>query len=81
MRAGGDRVTAGAWPTADEMTLDALKASGWAGWYDIGFTAGEYYAFRLIGGPLLTARTPAGLESAIRADFSRWRLAAGDASC
>ena len=66
-----------AWQTADGLDLrDALTMQSiiatWGETYDVGFTAGAYCARRLTGGPLLTAATPAGLESAIRADYSRW---------
>ena len=71
MLASGGIEVSGAWPSADEMTLETVRNT-WGGWYDTGMAAGEFWALRLIGGPLLTATTPEGLESAIRADFSRW---------
>ena len=55
---------------ADQMALDEL-AENWAGYYDLGHADGEFHAFRLIGGPLITAGTLAGLESAVRADYAR----------
>lgn len=56
----------------DQIALDEL-ADRWAGHYDTGYADGEYWAFRLVGGPLLAARTLAGLDSAIRADYARSR--------
>lgn len=69
---------ASAWMTADGLTVTSRKAlndlaDDWASFYDLGYAAGEYHAFRLIGGPLITARTLAGLDSAIRADWNRWQ--------
>ena len=58
-------------PATGPMTLRDV-ADIWHGHYDTGEADGEYHAFRLIGGPLITAGTPAGLESAIRADYARW---------
>jgi hypothetical protein len=63
---------AGVWPTPDEMALEQL-AEQWRGTYDIGFAAGACHAFRWPDGPLITAATPAGLDSAIRADWNRAR--------
>ena len=61
-----------AWPAADAMTLDKIR-DVWEGIYDVGYADGTYRAARsLIAGPLLTARSPEGLESAIRADWARW---------
>jgi hypothetical protein len=54
------------------MTLENVRDS-WGGWYDAGLAAGEFWALRLVGAPLLGATTPEGLESAIRADWSRWQ--------
>jgi len=74
----GPPVRASFWTTpdglsvADKIALDDM-ADKWASVYDLGHTDGEFYAFRLIGGPLLAARTLAGLDSAIRADWSRRR--------
>jgi hypothetical protein len=62
--------------TSDRAGLDDL-ADKWASVYDIGHAAGEFFAFRLIGGPLLAAGTLAGLDSLIRADWARRRHAAG----
>jgi len=79
----GPRATA--WMAADGLTisdqiaLDAL-AEDLAGLYDVGFSNGEFHAFRLIGGPLITADTLAGIDSAIRADWDRWQRASGRAS-
>ena len=56
----------------DKIALDEL-ADGLSWFYDIGYTHGEYHALRLLGGPLMTADTLGGLDSAIRADWSRWR--------
>ena len=58
------------WPTADLMTLDEIRAA-WGQQYDIGYADGAFYSYRLPGGPLLAAHTPEGLESAIRADWTR----------
>jgi hypothetical protein len=60
-----------AWVTEDQLLIEQIQAD-WAGIYDVGYAAGEFWAFRLIGGQPLTADTPAGIESAIRADFVRW---------
>ncbi len=60
-----------AWTTDDALLLQQVK-DDWAGCYDVGYADGEYYAFRLIGGEPLTADTPAGIDSAIRADFVRY---------
>jgi hypothetical protein len=59
-----------AWPTPAEMALHDL-AQRWAGYYDVGFAGGAFHAFLLTGGPVFTASTLDGLESAIRADWSR----------
>jgi hypothetical protein len=59
-----------AWPTPAEMALDDL-AQRWGTLYDVGFAGGAFHAFLLAGGPVITADTLAGLDSAIRADFSR----------
>lgn len=61
---------AAAWPTPDEMALEAL-AEVWKPAYDVGFADGSFCAFRWPDGPLLTADTPEGLGSAIRADWAR----------
>jgi len=60
----------------DKIALDEL-ADKWAAAYDLGHADAEFWAFRLIGGPLLAARTLAGLDSAIRADYARERRIAG----
>jgi hypothetical protein len=57
----------------DQLALDEL-GDRWASVYDVGHADGEFYAFRLIGGPLLVARTLAGLDSVIRADYARKQL-------
>jgi hypothetical protein len=62
--------TAGGLSIADQITLDDL-ADKWAFFYDVGYADGEFHALRLLGGPLLTARTLGGLDSAIRADWMR----------
>jgi hypothetical protein len=73
---------ASAWTTTDglsaidKIALDDL-GDKWCACYDVGFTDAEFYAFRLIGGPLLAARTLAGLDSMIRADYARERRVAG----
>jgi len=53
------------------VALDQLKAEPWAAPYDIGFAADAYHGCRLTGGALLTADTPEGLASAIKADIAR----------
>ncbi len=55
---------------SDELAMDALRQT-WFEYYDIGYAASWYLARRLNGGPLLSASTPEGLGSAIRADWSR----------
>ena len=60
----------------DKIALDEL-GDKWSSCYDIGHADDEFYAFRLIGGPLLVARTLAGLDSALRADYARERRLAG----
>jgi hypothetical protein len=70
--AGQGVAVTGAWPTADDMALDGIKAE-WGEIYDTGIAGGEYCAFHVTGGRLLTAATPEGLASAIRADWSRRR--------
>ncbi len=57
-------------PAAHEMTLGVLRAA-WGEIYDLGFAGGEYHALHLTSGRLISAATPEGLESAIRADWSR----------
>jgi hypothetical protein len=75
----GPPVRASYWTTpdglsaSDQIALDDL-GDRWATVYDVGHTEGEYWAFRLIGGPLLAAGTLGALDSAIRADYAR-RLA------
>ena len=66
-------------PVADEEFLEAAVKADWGELYDIGRADGEWYAFRLIGGQPLTARSLGELESAIRADYCRQKGAAGDA--
>ena len=66
-----------AWQTADgrdmrdELDMDQLRAEPWAAPYDAGYADGAYRAVHLTGGALLTADTPEGLASAIRADIGR----------
>lgn len=78
----GPPVRASAWMAADgldpgdKIALDDL-GDRLSGFYDVGYAEGDYWAFRLIGGPLLTAATLGGLDSSIRADWSRWQYAAG----
>jgi hypothetical protein len=66
-----------AWPTADgrdirdEVAMDELRDQPWAKAYDAGFASGAYRAIHLSGGALLTADTPEGLASAIKADVAR----------
>lgn len=60
-----------AWPTATEMTLAAI-AEKWGHWYHLEYAAGMYRATRPDGIILPLACTPEGLDSAIRADWSRW---------
>jgi len=61
-----------AWPTADEMTLAGIQAQ-WGRWYYVEYTpGGRYRATRPDGHVLPEADTPEGLDSAIRADWSRW---------
>jgi hypothetical protein len=57
---------------SDRIALDDL-ADRLSGFYDVGYTEGGYWAFRLIGGPLLAADTLGGIDSAVRADWSRWK--------
>lgn len=78
----GPPVRASAWTTPDGLGINdkiALDDLGdkWCACYDVGYSDDEFYAFRLIGGPLLAARTLAGLDSAIRADYARERRVAG----
>ena len=51
-----------------------MTSSGrtWVDIYDVGYAGGSFLARRILGGDLLAARTPAGLDSAIRADFVRY---------
>ena len=66
-----------AWRTADgrdirdAIAMDQLRAEEWAAPYDAGFADGAYHARHLAGGALLTAGTPEGLASAIKADVAR----------
>ena len=59
-----------AWPTAGEIAIEELRRSLGAGLYDLGIADGMFCAFRWPDGPLLTAVTIDGLESAIRADWA-----------
>ena len=61
-----------AWPTADEIAMEELRET-WEPIYDLGFADGAWCAFRWPDGPLLTAATIEGLDSAIRADWARGR--------
>ena len=61
----------------EALALDSIRAA-WYETYDVGYVAdmdgfpdGAYLARRLTGGALLLADTPAGLDSAIRADWAR----------
>jgi hypothetical protein len=62
------------WPTADETAdetaLEQLSEQ-WRGTYDVGRAAGAYHAYRWPDGPLITAATLPGLDSAIRAHWAR----------
>lgn len=68
-----------AWPAAaghdpdpfDMLALESLRES-WSAFYDIGYAGGAYWMLRLTGGSPMTADTPDGLESVIRADYTRW---------
>ena len=67
-----------AWPATDgidvrdALTMQELVAL-WGAWYYIEYTpAGRYRATRPDGHVLPEADTPAGLDSAIRADWTRW---------
>ena len=62
-----------AWPTADEMTLQSL-AGLYGRYYDLWFDGGTYCARYALGGEPLKADSPAGLDSAIRAEL--WRQGA-----
>ena len=53
----------------DELLLDQIRET-WRELYDTGFAGGEYHAYRLTGGPLLTAATPGDLAVAIWADWT-----------
>ena len=72
----GDPVTA--WPAAGGIDVhDALTMqdiiTDWGRWYHIEYTPeGRYRATRPDDYVLPEADTPEGLESAIRADHSRW---------
>jgi hypothetical protein len=61
-----------AWPTADEIALEELREA-YEPIYDLGIADGMLCAWRWPDGPLITAATPDGLESAIRADWGRGR--------
>ena len=68
-----------AWPAADGINVrDALTlqdiARDYGRYYDLWFKDGTYYARFITAGKPLEADTPAGLESAIRADA--WRRTA-----
>ena len=77
------RVTAWTTPDglsiADQIALERV-ARHWKTVYDIGHANGQFHAFRLIGGPLITADTLAGIDSAVRADYWRLTQASGRAS-
>ena len=63
-----------AWPSAAEMTL-SLVAARWSRVYAVGFNGRAYCAIRADWTdevPPLTASTPEGLDSAIRANYARW---------
>ena len=60
-----------AWPAADQMTLAAIQEL-WGAWYHVEHDGGVYRATRPDGVALPEAGSPEGIESAIRADFSRW---------
>lgn len=53
----------------DELALDQIREV-WRDPYDTGFAGDEYHAYRLTGGPLLTAATPGGLAAAIWTDWT-----------
>lgn len=55
----------------DAMTLMEIRVK-WHGYYHAWFDGSAYRAERPDGVILPPASTPAGLDSAIRADFSRW---------
>ena len=69
-------VRGGTWPLSggldahDAMALDRLR-DAWGGVYDVGYASGTCWAAWLLGGDPLSASTPEGLESAIRADWAR----------
>lgn len=81
--AGQDVAVIGAWTALagldplDALALDELR-DAYGTHYDIGYAESVYCAFWLFDGPmdLLTADTPEGLDSAIRADWAR-RTAGG----
>ena len=51
----------------DDLVMDGL-ADRWAGYYKLAVAGDEYRAYRLFP---LTADTPGGLDSLIRADAAR----------
>jgi hypothetical protein len=53
----------------DELLLEQIKQA-YGAYYDIGRIGGEWYSFRLTGGPLLTAGTLGDLAAAIWADWT-----------
>ena len=58
----------------DSLTLQKLTED-WGRWYHLEYTGvGAYRATRPDGHVLPEADSPEGLDSAIRADFSRWNL-------
>ncbi len=63
----------GAWPTQAVMTLQALT-SAYGRYFDLWFDGGTYCARYALGGEPLKADSPAGLDSAIRAEL--WRQGA-----
>jgi hypothetical protein len=61
-----------AWPAAEDAALDGLRAV-WSLAYRIDAAGGGYEArFLFVESPPMTAATLEGIDSAIRADWSRW---------
>ena len=60
-----------AWPPPgrSEITLTGIIAT-WGRYYTAWFDGADYRAVRAHGTPLTPASTPAGLDSAIRADYT-----------
>ena len=67
---GPGRLRQDAQPATGEITPDGLH-DRWRDYYDTGWAGGRYCAVWLAGGPLITAETLEGLDSAIRADAHR----------